>query len=74
VSALQAQRNSHELVSGPYNSPRFTKSLEVNPLPQGSRCSKLESIAGCANKHRNSRTCTVAVGTRAAKVGSVSLD
>jgi hypothetical protein len=39
VSALQAQRNSHELVSGPYNSPRFTKSLEVNPLPQGSRCS-----------------------------------
>jgi hypothetical protein len=53
VSALQAQRNSHELVSGPYNSPRFTKSLEVNPLPQGS---------------------DVAVGTRAAKVGSVSLD
>jgi wyosine [tRNA(Phe)-imidazoG37] synthetase (radical SAM superfamily) len=44
VSTLQAQRDTQNVVFGPYDSRRFGRSLGVNPLPKGSRLCNFDCI------------------------------
>jgi wyosine [tRNA(Phe)-imidazoG37] synthetase (radical SAM superfamily) len=51
VSTLQTQRDSQRIVSGPYDSRRFGRTIEVNPLPTSARFCNFDCVyCACATE------------------------